>query len=182
MKLPWIAAVPAVVTALVAVRLVRLALVVVTVRGESMLPALRDGDRVLVLRASGPAVGQVVVIEHADAHGRWPDGPLRRLRPVGAGGGPAGRRWAIKRVAALPGDPVPAVARSGPAGDGPVPPGALVLLGDNPAASVDSRQAGCFPLDRVLGRVLRRLPASRAAGRGGGAAAPAHRQLQGHRG
>jgi signal peptidase I len=34
----------------------------------------------------------------------------------------------------------------------------LVLLGDNPAASFDSRQAGFFPAERLLGAVVRRLP------------------------
>lgn len=37
-------------------------------------------------------------------------------------------------------------------------PGCLVLLGDNAAASVDSRRLGFFPLGDVFGVVMRPLP------------------------
>ncbi|WP_255950028.1 S26 family signal peptidase [Streptomyces odontomachi] len=40
---------------------------------------------------------------------------------------------------------------------GHVPPGRLVLLGDNPGVSFDSRHLGCLPCERVLGTVVRRL-------------------------
>jgi signal peptidase I len=49
------------------------------------------------------------------------------------------RKWLIKRVSALPGD------------------GTVFVLGDNPAASGDSRLHGYLPVDRVLGVVVRRL-------------------------
>ncbi|MEU6593230.1 S26 family signal peptidase [Streptomyces sp. NPDC046881] len=42
---------------------------------------------------------------------------------------------------------------------GLVPPGCLVLLGDNPAHSLDSRLVGCFPADR--GAPWRAPPVSR---------------------
>ncbi|MGC0313408.1 S26 family signal peptidase [Kitasatospora acidiphila] len=133
-------------------------LVVVTVRGASMLPVFCDGERVLVLRAKSLTAGQVVVIAAPALRERTAAQPrqlgIRGLRT----GALDGRRWVIKRVAALPGDQVPPAARSGPAGSGPVPPGRLVLLGDNPAASLDSRQYGYFPAGQVLGRVVRRLP------------------------
>ncbi|MGN9837114.1 signal peptidase I [Nonomuraea sp. H19] len=117
--------------------------VVVTVEGTSMAPTLSDGDRVLVrrLRIDQVSTGDVVVLEPP-------------LTPVELGpGGPDGRQWNIKRAVALPGDPVPpgiddSVTR--------VPPGALVVLGDN-ADSVDSRQRGFFDADRLLGVALRRL-------------------------
>jgi type IV secretory pathway protease TraF len=60
----------------------------------------------------------------------------------------------VKRVGAVAGDPVPpGVAASGP----DVPAGCVVLLGDNPAESADSRQYGCVPADRIIGVVLRHL-------------------------
>lgn len=60
----------------------------------------------------------------------------------------------IKRVAAVPGDPVPfPIDGSGPL----VPPGSLVLLGDNPDGSGDSRQYGYVPVDAVVGVVLRSI-------------------------
>jgi len=125
---------------------------VVTVEGDSMWPALAPGDRVIVHRGGTRRLrrGQVVVVEQPGTDGRWP----------GARGGPPGRRlWAIKRVAALPGDPRP---RSCPPAtpDSPehlVPPGKLVLLGDNPEWSHDSRQLGYFPVERLLGVVVRQL-------------------------
>jgi signal peptidase I len=62
----------------------------------------------------------------------------------------------VKRIAGLPGQVVPSeVARSVP--DATVPAGQLILLGDNTADSIDSRTAGCYAGDRVLGIVLRQL-------------------------
>ncbi|MFE7787467.1 signal peptidase I, partial [Streptomyces libani] len=156
-------------------------LVVVTVRGVSMAPAYRDGDRVLVRRTARPTRGQVLVVERPAVHTRWPSGPL----PAGAGARAVGQRqWLIKRLAALPGDPVPEpmlsaspfarprpprvpepmlsappLARPGPPR---VPAGSLVLLGDNPQHSVDSRHFGFYPADRVLGTVVRPLRPARA--------------------
>ena len=113
----------------------------VTVDGPSMLPAYRPGERLLVRRAtSGAALrpGQVVVV----------------------GGQPG---WVVKRVAAVPGDPVPGDVAPALRGDQStrVPAGRLVLLGDNPGQSYDSRQLGYFRTDRLLGVVLRRMPLGR---------------------
>ncbi|MFF4737297.1 S26 family signal peptidase [Streptomyces sp. NPDC001262] len=123
--------------------------VVVTVRGESMAPAFRDGDRVLVRRGRRPSVGEVVVAERPAAGGTWPGPPVRASDGAAA---VQGRVWLIKRVAAVPGD---RIRFRGTGGAERVPPGRLVLLGDNRAVSHDSRHLGYFPADRVLGRVLR---------------------------
>lgn len=119
--------------------------VVITVRGPSMEPAYRDGDRVLVRRGARPRAGDVVVAEHPGVHRH------------------GGREYLIKRVAAVAGDliprsGVPALAR---APGSRVPEGRLVLLGDNRPVSLDSRELGYFPAGRVLGRVLRPLAAAR---------------------
>lgn len=141
--------------------------VIVTVHGASMLPTYRDRDRVLVRRRP-PVVGEAVVIEQPprDAPAHRTD---RMSRVGGHGRPPVARpaadrltetRWLIKRVTAVAGDQVPhalttvmedMVGRQ-------VPAGRLVLLGDNPAVSVDSRTLGLFRADRVLGVVVRRLP------------------------
>lgn len=124
----------------------------VTVTGDSMMPALAPGDRVLVrqVRLGQLRRGQVVVMEMPGLAGD-------RARPLHS---PARHReWAIKRVAAVPGDPRPAYCQPETA-DPPerlVPPGKLVVIGDNAAWSQDSRQLGYFPGDRLLGVVLRRL-------------------------
>ncbi|MFF3441939.1 S26 family signal peptidase [Streptosporangium sp. NPDC002721] len=131
-------------------------LVTVTVRGKSMEPTYHHGERVLVRRDFTPAPGQVVVVEYPGNGGVWPD------PPVGPAAEPSeipGRRWIIKRVAATPGDPVPrdTVPALAEAGEENVPEGQMVLLGDNPDASFDSRQMGYFPLERILGTAVRRL-------------------------
>ncbi len=126
-------------------------LAVVAVVGQSMQPTLAPGDRVLVRRAGLRDIrtGQIVVIEKPGDDGLWSARPRRR---------PAGRReWMVKRVAAVPGEPRPP-AMPGGDGAGPVvPAGKLVVLGDNPARSLDSRQIGDIPADRVLGVVLRSM-------------------------
>jgi signal peptidase I len=55
-------------------------------------------------------------------------------------------------------------AVTGAAAGTPVPAGQLVLLGDNRAASTDSRHWGYAPVDRVLGVVVRRLDSDPSGG------------------
>ncbi|MFJ3925246.1 S26 family signal peptidase [Streptomyces sp. NPDC090022] len=158
-------------------RLLRDRVLAVTVTGASMEPALHDGDRVLVVRRRFRRLtrGQVVVLRPpppaaAVAAGRSPGPPP--VRPYRDGGvlvlrqpppGPGG--LVVKRIAAAPGDPVPAplAARLGPT----VPAGRFLVLGDNPARSLDSRHFGFVPRDRLVGVVIRplRTPIT-AAGKG----------------
>jgi signal peptidase I len=153
-RLAVAAAVAAVAAAGTGVRLLRRRLAVVTVVGPSMQPTLAHGDRVLARRI-GPGdvrVGQIVVVEKPADDGCWPAGPR-----------PARRcEWMVKRVAAVPGDARPAFLPARAGGSGAVvPPGQLALLGDNPGRSLDSRQIGYVPADRVLGVVLRSLRTGR---------------------
>jgi signal peptidase I len=153
--------------------LLRRRLAVVTVVGPSMQPTLAPGDRVLARRV-GPGdirVGQIAVIEKPGDDGAWPAGPrtagrrtpgLRAAGPRATGPWAAGRpEWMIKRVAAVPGDERPEFLPTQAAGSGAVvPAGQFVVLGDNPARSLDSRQIGYVPADRVLGVVVRSLRAA----------------------
>ncbi|MEE4420656.1 S26 family signal peptidase [Streptomyces sp. DSM 41528] len=129
-------------------------LVAVTVRGASMEPAYRDGDRVLVRRGRLPAPGQVVVVRDLPA-----TGPTTAPVPTAATRAVPGPALLIKRVAAVPGDPVPRDRVAALAGvpERYVPHGQLVLLGDNPTASFDSRHRGYFASAHVVGTVWRSL-------------------------
>lgn len=128
-----------------AVLVLRRFFAVVQVVGISMEPTFHTGDRLLVRRRrlSRLRVGDVVVFE------RPPGWPV-------AGEFASRRQWMVKRVAALPGDPVPAQVTTAVA-ERRVGQGRLVVLGDNPAFSFDSRQFGLLPADRLLGVVLRRM-------------------------
>ncbi|WP_253781188.1 S26 family signal peptidase [Nonomuraea roseoviolacea] len=125
----------------------------VTVRGMSMEPAYRQGERVLVSRRSPLRVGGVVVVEQPTESGEWLGAPLR---PGAAAKEISRRRWLIKRIAALPGDEIRSehLPHSPRAYGRAVPAGSLVLLGDNRRVSFDSRSIGFFPAERVLGVVV----------------------------
>ncbi|GAA3069172.1 signal peptidase I [Streptosporangium carneum] len=115
----------------------------VTVSGRSMEPTLRHGDRVLVRRTGVGAVraGELAVM----------------AAPPGTG-----RDWMVKRVIAVPGDPVPreAVPALARTRDPAVPADRLVVVGDNLALSLDSRGFGYVHARQLLGVVVRHLPRS----------------------
>jgi hypothetical protein len=128
--------------------LVRRFLVIITVEGVSMLPALEPGERVLVYLSRRRARRGRIVLVQQPAPGRgWEGLPPPPRRDLGR------TRWYVKRVAAHPGDPIPEQM----AVDGAVPAGHVVLLGDHPH-SIDSRQHGLCPVDQIIGVVIRRLP------------------------
>jgi signal peptidase I len=168
-RVPRLLAVPGLVGLLLLTAVLRLRtrFVVVTVSGESMRPTHSPGDRLLVRRRGGDAVrrGQVVVFAEDPVVG--PQGPCT---------------WLVKRVAAVAGDPVPRdrvpVLRSG--AEAVVPPGRVVVLGDNAARSFDSRHFGYVPAERIVGVAVRQL-GGRSRGPGdhdadrGGAASPTGR-------
>jgi signal peptidase I len=122
--------------ALLAVRL-RATYLVIRVRGDSMAPTLHHGDRLLSRRADLAALrnGQIAVV--SSPH-------------------PTGSEFLIKRVAALPGDPVPEQVRRVVADD-VVPAGRFVLIGDNTEVSFDSREHGFFHADDLHAVTVRKL-------------------------
>ncbi len=141
--------------------------ITVTVDGPSMLPTYHPGEKLMVRRVAPGALraGQVVVLDGLPVRrpgGRRPPVPVAQRRPIpvpapaGVGSG-----WIVKRVVAVPGDPIPRdsveALRDEPGSR--VPDGHLVLLGDNPERSRDSRQAGYFTADRLVGVVVRRMEA-----------------------
>jgi len=139
--------------ALLAALALRREFALIAVTGDSMMPALAPGDRVLVRRVSLGRLrpGQIVIAEMPGTEGYGAAPP----------NGPVSGDWMIKRVAAVPGDPRPEdilPATAGPPGP-LVPAGRFVVLGDNAAWSHDSRHIGYIPGDRLLGIAVRRLPA-----------------------
>lgn len=113
---------------------------VVRVVGDSMAPAIRDGAVLVARRVRGPLrLDDVVVfappIDAIDGH--FDDGdPDPALR--------------VKRVAALPGDPIPAWATAARDQAHRVPAGSLVVRGDA-AESQDSRHYGLVAIADVVG-------------------------------
>ncbi|MEV4299748.1 S26 family signal peptidase [Microbispora rosea] len=109
----------------------------VTVRGASMEPAYYDGDRLLALRFRRLRRGRTVVFR---APATWPVGP--------PGAGP----YLVKRVVAVPGDPVPEGMR-GVTTAVRVPGGHVVVYGDS-TRSADSRTWGFLPVAALTGVVV----------------------------
>ncbi|MEU4680533.1 S26 family signal peptidase [Micromonospora sp. NPDC023737] len=124
-------------------------LILVSVVGHSMEPTLRPGDRVLARRVPLAEVrsGDVVVVVAPSA--------MTAGHPTRPGDGEPG--LLIKRAYAVPGDPVPVdrVPLLGQRPEREVPPGHLVVLGDNPPFSHDSREWGYLAEPDVLGVVVR---------------------------
>ncbi|GAA1775641.1 S26 family signal peptidase [Luedemannella helvata] len=138
---------------LVAVSLVRRRWTAVRVRGGSMAPTLRDGDLVLARRRDDPAPrrGDIVVLRR----------PAGAAVPAGAAAVPdrvtvrppaPPRRWLIKRVAAVAGDPVPPDV---PCPAGTVPAGMVVVLGDS--EGFDSRLFGPVAVGSIHATVTRTM-------------------------
>ncbi|CAN5685004.1 N/A [soil metagenome] len=125
-----------------------------TVHGQSMEPTLGDGDVVLVLEllVGAPGVGRGDLAVFRD-----PDGTLVVKRVIGLPGDRAAIRDAVLEVdgAAVREDYVDYSRISGLYfGPVTVPAGAVFLLGDNRAASIDSRDYGPVGFDRIVGRVV----------------------------
>ncbi len=141
--------------ALVLVLAARRALLFVTVTGESMAPTYQPGDRLLVVRRRFRRMirtGDVVVCHS-------PRPAFGNAKQAAAVEHPKSSWLLVKRVAAMPGEPLP--YRQEADSDELVPTATVYLLGDN-TASWDSRAFGPLPQDHVVGVVLTRLWAGEA--------------------
>ena len=124
------------------------------VRGSSMEPALHEGDVVLLYRLGKPQRGDIVILRRGGA-----------------------REHLVKRVLAVGGDEVRIDDEGGVLINGVhepggalldatfaieggvsfpyrVPSGSVFLLGDNRAASKDSRELGAFQQGEIAGKVI----------------------------
>ena len=149
----WVAA-----TLIVVVILLRALLIApMTVDGDSMEPTFRDGDVALVVKQlwAAPDVerGDILVF-------RDPDGALSLKRVIGLPGDSVAILDAILEV---DGRVVPENYVDHSRIDGlyfgpvTVPAGAVFLMGDNRADSVDSRHYGPVQFTRIVGRVVANL-------------------------
>ncbi|MFD1540567.1 S26 family signal peptidase [Nonomuraea guangzhouensis] len=137
----WAVLFGVVISAGVAIVVARAALVVVTVRGGSMEPTLRDGDRVIVARWRRRRIQRDAVVVC-----RAPDGLVLPGMPPSTAADPA---LLVKRVSGVAGDRQP---------DGRiVPVGHIYLLGDA-GADLDSREFGPVPIVSVVGSMIGRAP------------------------
>lgn len=116
----------------------------VVVIGDSMAPKFKDGDRILICKAS------------------WLVGPMKKGDIVVIRYGPPGE-YLVKRVWWLEGEEVGSNIPNPDQWDffehgGPlvVPPGHIYVLGDNITISEDSRAFGPVPLFDVIGKVWRK--------------------------
>ncbi|WNG35526.1 S26 family signal peptidase [Archangium minus] len=118
------------------VRWARSRWIVVTVQGYSMEPTLRDGQRLIARRLSGSGAGAPGYVRSDIVVFLLPRSQIEAMDS-------AELPYRIKRVAAVPGDPVPDWALEALSADAQsrVPPGKVVVSGDNPR-SQDSRQLG----------------------------------------
>jgi signal peptidase I len=131
---------------LLALALARRRLILVTVKGNSMAPAYREGDRLLLVRRARYGAGDVVMFRT----------PIENSPDVD---------WLVKRAAAVAGDPVPDDLRAH-VREAVVPVGRLLVRSDA-AHGLDSRRLGLIDARDVAGvvRVPRRAPAASPAGR-----------------
>jgi signal peptidase I len=109
---------------------VRRCFTLVHVVGQSMMPTYRDGERVLARRLPGEQARSRDIVAFVPPRGNDHFADLV---------------YRIKRVVAVAGEPSPPWLDPGQ----PVPPGKLVVLGDNPN-SEDSRRYGYVDASAVV--------------------------------
>jgi signal peptidase I len=139
---------------------IRSRFLVIVVEGGSMTPALLDRDRLLARKCNAAAIraGHLVIIERPDPNTGW------RKRGSALPEDGWGFSWYVKRAVAIGGDPIPAefAARAVVDPGDRVPPGTLLVMGDNPRSD-DSKQWGPCPAELLVARVICKLPSPSAA-------------------
>lgn len=130
--------------------LLRLVVHVYEIPSDSMLPTLRPGDRILVVRYfnHGPDRGDVVVFESPAGNGE-----LLVKRVIGLPGDLVDSRMGRLRVGGYT-VPEPYLLQQAATGEietQVVPSDSYFVLGDNREVSIDSRSRGPIPAGAVVG-------------------------------
>jgi signal peptidase I len=134
------------------------AVLLVTVRGESMAPALHEGDRVLAVKFWPLRRGAIVAVRVPPAPGEEPWLWVKRAVALG------GQTARVPRAHLHP-DADPAFSGGRVDGDDivwDVPPGHVFVRGDA-AHSADSATWGPIPRSAIAGVVVRRLGSPKPA-------------------
>ena len=134
-------------------------MLVVTVRGESMAPALHEGDRVLVVKHWPLRRGAIVAVRVPPAPGEAPWLWVKRAIAL------AGQTARVPRARLHP-DADPSLSGGREDGDDVVwhvPEGHVFVRGDA-ASSADSATWGPIPRSAVAGVMVRRLSGSPTPG------------------
>jgi signal peptidase I len=137
------------------------------VSGESMTPTLHPGDILVTCRWCPPTQGNLVLVDNTNLI----ELSARIRRHLHTSHQEAPHSFLVKRVAALPGQPIPSYSeqlwknyklpvnlktlRSQLAPNpGIAPAGHIWLLGDNPLLSIDSRFWGAVPIGNIRGSII----------------------------
>ena len=144
------------------------------VRGDSMSPALRDGDLILVAptwpRGDNYNRGAVVVASIPASSAPGADDAISVKRVVGLPGeyvraGKDGSVWIEDELLHEPYLAPAARAAPGPDLSWPCAEDEYILMGDNRADSWDGRHIGPSPASKIIGKVWLRLPTRWLPGR-----------------
>jgi signal peptidase I len=138
---------------------------VIAIHGTSMSPALQDGDRILVRRGAVETVrrGDVVVFAVTTRLVLSIDAPLPTSKAGVPDFLPSTPRLMAKRAVAIPGDTIPKGVVHTCGNADVVPPGNIVVLGDNLSASTDSRHYGFVSAEEIVGVATRKYVPLRSA-------------------
>ncbi|GAB2847065.1 hypothetical protein GCM10022221_52970 [Actinocorallia aurea] len=127
--------------------------VIINIIGDSMSPSFCDGDMVLFRRCGDFGLGDVVIVHHpGNTRDETASNDSLRIKES--------EPLIVKRVAGIGKRVDGAPATRGHTDE--IPPGKVILLGDNADGSIDSRHYGPFRASDIAGVALYKLSIGRS--------------------